>query len=100
MFRTILSSMLLFLALAAPSLAEGCVMTTAQPEIDSKLISDATGSARIYVDDDCGGALILCDWISVWMYEESNGIDGLQRQDEVRDDTCGGRAGPGDTIRF
>lgn len=30
------------------------------------------------------------------IYEESNGIDGLQRQDEVVDDTCGG-VFPGDT---
>lgn len=25
-----------------------------------------------------------------WVYDETNGIDGLQRADENRDDTCGG----------
>jgi hypothetical protein len=27
---------------------------------------------------------------STWVYEESNGIDGLQRGDEIVDDTCHG----------
>jgi hypothetical protein len=36
---------------------------------------------------------------AVWVYEESNGIAGLQRDDEIRDDTCAGQI-PGDTIVF
>lgn len=99
MLRT-LASLALLLALTAPSLASDCAMTTAEPEVDSKLVSGATGSARVYVDGDCDPLIVTCDFISVWIYEETNGIDGLQRRDEVRDDTCGGRAGPGDTIRF
>lgn len=27
---------------------------------------------------------------TMWIYQESNGIAGLQRSDEVHDDTCGG----------
>ncbi|HUR70234.1 MAG TPA: hypothetical protein VM370_13400 [Candidatus Thermoplasmatota archaeon] len=42
-------------------------------------------------DPECIGYL--------YVYEESNGIEGLQRQDEVHDDTCGG-AIPGDRIVF
>lgn len=34
-----------------------------------------------------------------WIYEESNGIAGLQRGDEVVDDTCHGMIQP-DTILF
>jgi hypothetical protein len=33
---------------------------------------------------------------SVWSYEEAHCTNGLQRSDEVADDTCGG-AIPGDT---
>jgi hypothetical protein len=35
---------------------------------------------------------------SIWPYLESNEIAGLQRADEVRDDTCG--VIEGDTIWF
>lgn len=41
-----------------------------------------------------------CDFPAFWIYEESNGIAGLQRQDEHRDDTWGGLACAGDTIVF
>lgn len=36
---------------------------------------------------------------STWIYQEMNGIDGLQRQDMFRDDTCGGMYS-GDLIVF
>ena len=62
----------------------------------------------VYVDNDpcqaqgCG--------VSIWIYEESNGYEGLQRQDApttdpenrpwwIKDDTCGGLIQP-DTIIF
>lgn len=32
-----------------------------------------------------------------WVYRETNGYDGLQRLDELRDDTCGGLLEP-DTL--
>lgn len=41
----------------------------------------------LYVDND----LCQLDCVaSVWIYQESNGIDGLQRNDAGADDTCGG----------
>lgn len=36
---------------------------------------------------------------SIWFYQESNGMEGLQRIDEVKDDTCGGQI-EGDTLAF
>lgn len=92
-------TILLFLAstlLLAPLLANatGCEMTTSRPEVDTT----ATPVGRFYIDNDpCQPCGII---LSPWIYEESNGIEGLQRADEVMDDTCGGRAGPGDTIIF
>lgn len=38
------------------------------------------------VVDTCLGCLG-----SIWIYEESNRIDGLQRSDPTRDDTCRGQ---------
>lgn len=43
--------------------------------------------------DRCLGDCVL----SAWVYEESNGIVGLQRLDDQVDDTCHGRIEP-DTI--
>jgi hypothetical protein len=85
---------LLALLLLAPAAAQGCQMTSSNPEVDTGLPVD--GAPRFYVDND------LCHFclFSIWVYQESNGIDGLQRGDEVVDDTCGGAAGASDTIVF
>lgn len=41
--------------------------------------------ARYYVDvDHCD----ICGWTYIVVYEESNGIPGLQRGDKIVDDTC------------
>lgn len=66
------------LALAVPVSAEECIPTTSNPEVDI---------GGQYVDND------LCQpecLFSIWFYSEANGIEGLQRGDEVVDDTCGG----------
>lgn len=55
--------------------------------------------ARYYVDNDPCQPSTGCAFGSWWIYEESNGIDGLQRDDEVVDDTCHGLI-DGDTIIF
>lgn len=76
---------ILFLALAVltiPAAAEGCVPTTSRPEVDT----GPTPAGRFYVDND---PCHLC-LLSIWIYQESNGMDGLQRWDNVWDDTCGG----------
>jgi hypothetical protein len=81
------------------------VLTTSNADVDTGPASAVTG-ARHYVADDC--FLSWCTLFgltgvivsgTLWVYEESNGVDGLQRGDEVVDDTCGGRF-PGDTIIF
>lgn len=73
------------LGIAMPIGAEHCTTyTSAQPEVDA---------AGYYVDNDpCFGCIF-----SIWIYQESNGIPGLQRGDEVYDDTCHGMVSP-DTI--
>jgi hypothetical protein len=85
-FTTLLT--LAALGIAIPAFAQECELTTSSPEVDA---------AGFYVDNDacqpdCG--------YSIWIYQESNGIAGLQRGDEVHDDTCGGAAGESDTIIF
>jgi hypothetical protein len=72
--------------LASGGLAQGCSMTTSAPEVDA---------FGFYVDNDLCQECIS----SVWIYQESNLIDGLQRGDEVVDDTCGG-VFPSDRIVF
>ena len=73
----------LALALAMPAGAEHCTTyETADPEVDV--------AGQYYFDDDCV-AILLCQVeiiFSFWIYEESNGIPGLQRGDEVQDQTC------------
>lgn len=85
--------------LVAPSFtsAVGCEMTTADAEFTSPALVD--GAPTFYID------LNFCQPechpnIDLWIYQESNGISGLQRDDKVVDDTCGGAAGAGDTIIF
>lgn len=78
---------LLTLGTLSPAVAD-CTPSTTSPELS---VLDT-----LYVDyDDCAMA---CSF-SVWIYQESNGIPGLQRQDSVRDNTCGGTIAP-DTLIF
>lgn len=94
---------LAFTAAAAPSLAAACEPTTSSPHFCTSSIAvpclpgDVAGA--YYLISDCPfvgpGS---CMW-SIWVYEETNGIEGLQRADEVVDDTCSG-AIPGDRIVF
>ena len=74
------------LALALPAGAEHCTTwSTTTPEIDSDPLGLGV-APRFYVDDD------LCHMclFSIWVYQESNGIPGLHRGDEVVDGTCHG----------
>lgn len=91
---------LAFALIAVPANAAECVPTTSEPEIDSTRdlslgLQMPDEAPRFYVDNDmcqpCHG--------TIWIYQESNGIDGLQRNDEFHDDTCGG-AIQSDTIIF
>lgn len=80
------------LPLALPAVADHCEgYQTSSPEADT----GTTAAGRYYVDVD----ISQFDPLALWVYEESNGIDGLQREDEIVDDTC--HAGiRGDTIIF
>ena len=69
------------LAAVAPADALDPRCTTSDPDIDTR---ETTGrdQPRFYVDLDGTDA--------VWIYEETNGIPGLQRGDSMKDDTFGG----------
>lgn len=75
------------MALIAPATQAGdCAPSTSEPELD------VTGgpAGRLYLDYDCLFLVHPDDCFSVWIYRESNGLDGLQRSDEIVDDTCNG----------
>lgn len=88
-FRTVALRALCLSLLTAPlpAVAAHCTTwETASPEIDATLY---------YVDIDyCNPCME-----TFWVYEESNGIDGLQRSDEIVDTTCHGMIAP-DTVIF
>lgn len=89
------SATLILISLSAPALAWHCEEPTTSPaEIDTCL-APRTPSC-VYVDIDpcqpeCGPL--------IWVYQESNGVPGLQRGDEIVDDTCHGEI-EADTIVF
>lgn len=91
MLRTTASAALLALTLllaTAAAAEDGCERTTSDPEVDT----GDTPVGRYYVDNDpCQPGCLY----SVWIYPETNGEDGLQRQDEMKDDTCGQYDGDG-----
>lgn len=74
--------LMLVLLLVAPVRADGCEPIDPSPELEV---------AGYYLDSDlCQPECVA----SVWLYQESNGIGGLQRQDHVWDSTCGGLIEP------
>lgn len=77
------------LALAIPAAAVSCTMTTSEDAI-------ALPGDLYVVNDACQPDCLL----SVIVYEETNGVEGLQRADQRRDDTCDGRAGNADERVF
>lgn len=98
--RTILL-ILALVAIAIPVNADHCATySTYGAQYDTKIVSQALGTDRYYGADDCF-PLVYCQLVlmSFWVYQESNGIDGLQRGDEVVDNTCHGLL-PADTIVF
>ena len=88
-----LASVVVLLTLALSADAQHCV---------SYSTSAAIAIGENHVVEDCwlGGAFGCYEYpLSLWVYEESNGIDGLQRADEMVDDTCHGSIA-GDQIVF
>ena len=92
---------LVALAIVFPAVADETCYTTSNPEFDTGHEAQALTGSRYYVDQD---VCHVCGFYSWWIYEESNGIDGLQRDDEVVDDVgqCRRDGTPvsGDTIVF
>lgn len=91
---------LLALAFAASAAEDSCTPTTSQPEVDT----GPTPFGHHYIDNDLcqvddgsgggydvGGFGVGGCLFSTWIYVESNDIPGLQRGDEMHDDTCGGQ---------
>lgn len=90
----VLPPLLLALALAGTGAAGHCASwSSTTADVDT---CQAGASPCYYVSID------FCQpdcHILVWVYEESNGVPGLQRGDEVVDNTCHGMI-PADTIVF
>ena len=82
-------ALVVLLAFALPVEADHCAAwSTSVADADTGL---APGAPRFYVVDlVCSIMYCPGTTFSIWVYEESNGIDGLQRADEVHDDTCHG----------
>lgn len=76
--------LLILCVVTASGLAEACEPTTSDPEVALPV----AGAATFYVDGDACPECSLA--ILIWIYEESNGLAGLQRSDDVHDDTCAG----------
>ena len=90
---------LLLLAVATLALGGAAASHCAGPSTTTPILTlHWVGGNGLYVTGDT-----LC-WVTgglcaTYIYEEANGIAGLQRADEVVDDTCHGLI-PGDTILF
>lgn len=88
--RAIVLACVLSLATMSAS-ADHCVVWAGpHPEI----VTGETPLGSFYADND------LCQpecMFSLWVYQETNGIDGLQRGDSVVNDTCHGTI-PADSI--
>lgn len=91
---TSLACTLALVWLLPAAMGETACYTTSAPEVT---LTDASGviGGDVYVDND--GVPLAC-WIvwwgecpllSVWIYQETNGIPGLQRDDEVHSDVAG-----------
>lgn len=72
----------------APAVHTGCVPGSSVATLT--LGSGSRYSSTVYVAIDADEATVPLPWI----YMESNGRDGLQRQDDWRDDSCGGEYAP------
>lgn len=75
---------LAIVALLPLALAEECYPSTSDPTLT--LPNEAALGVRYIVSDMCQPECLF----SIWLYFEDNGFEGLQRGDEVHDDTCGG----------
>ncbi len=93
-----LIAILLPLAFLAPTAAEACQPTTSTAHAEVAGVYVFVGCLSDEWDDQ-----MECQWFgpwgTTWIYQESNGIPGLQRNDDFHDDTCGGQI-TADTILY
>lgn len=84
----IMRTLLVLIALAAlalPAGADECVPTAS----DALTLEAPDATYYLVVDNEmCQPGCLFSTWIL--QYEETNGIEGLQRADLRHDDTCGG----------
>lgn len=91
MLRSLPATLLaIALTLTGAAADEPCY-TTSAPELDTRVEAGVSlsgqGDGRYYVDNDMIQPFICdCIGVSLWPYEETNGHDGLQRDDEVHSD--------------
>ena len=101
--RTFLSLSILF-ALALPAQAGHCATWTTSAA-DATLDASAAEQGTYYVVGVCAIVAFVTNHLvcggdgATWIYEETNGLPGLQRSDEIADDTCHGLIA-GDSIVF
>lgn len=82
-----LAFLLVALAPAAPALHTGCAPSTSPATLTLGSGTRWSTTAYVVVDAPTSQAFFVP---LPWIYMESNGRDGLQRQDEWRDDSCRG----------
>ena len=75
----------------APALHTSCVPGTSIPTLTLGSGSRYSFTIYVAVDDPMGQEVFVP---LPWIYAESNGRDGLQRQDDWRDDSCSGEYAP------
>lgn len=73
-----------------PSTSAATVTTPATGVDETSGGPSSSSGIYYFVNDACQPDCVFSDWL----YQETNGIDGLQRGDEVVDDTCGGLISP------
>lgn len=93
--RALLAPVLLLVALSAPAIAQHCTEPGEQEDAISTCVAGL--EPCFYVDDD--NCEPECGHFNVWIYQETNGHPGLQRGDEITDDTCHGMI-EADTVIF
>lgn len=81
---------LLVMLACSSAVARECEPSTSTPLVDT----GTPDAARFYLAVECPLGPCVA---AVWLYAESNGHGGLQRQDDHHDDTCGGLIEP-DTL--
>lgn len=91
--RVALALTLALALLGIPAHAQDCDPSTST---DAHAISDGNSTHYVVTDPStCGGCPI---GVHMYLYEETNGMDGLQRDDARRDDTCNGLIEPDDQV--